>query len=102
MISTLFGLFVKLRSFTIEKSSQLSGENGSNKHGIEEQVNDLYSKNTKIRNSISKQIEKVRDDELQPQLIELRYRFWIDVEEEIKMEMNLLEFYLGNEKIIYH
>ncbi|KAL4582771.1 hypothetical protein LXL04_007330 [Taraxacum kok-saghyz] len=56
------------------KSLQLNGDNGSNKHGIEEQVNDLYSRmlvSIKICNSISKRIEKVRDDELQPQLLEL-------------------------------
>lgn len=56
------------------KSSQLSTENGSNKRGIEDQVNDLYSRlmvSIKICDSISTRIEKVRDDELQPQLIEL-------------------------------
>ncbi|KAI3499926.1 hypothetical protein L1887_35740 [Cichorium endivia] len=54
------------------KSAQLSGENGSDK--IDEQVNDLYSRilvSVKICDSISKRIEKVRDDELQPQIIEL-------------------------------
>ncbi|KAI3669392.1 hypothetical protein L6452_40627 [Arctium lappa] len=56
------------------KSSQLITENASNKRGIEDQVNDLYSRlmvSIKICDSISKRIEKVRDDELQPQLIEL-------------------------------
>ncbi|XP_024978697.1 nitrate regulatory gene2 protein-like [Cynara cardunculus var. scolymus] len=56
------------------KSSQLSTENATNKQGIEDQVNDLYSRlmvSIKICDSISKRIEKVRDDELQPQLIEL-------------------------------
>ncbi|KAJ9561748.1 LOW QUALITY PROTEIN: hypothetical protein OSB04_006908 [Centaurea solstitialis] len=56
------------------KSSQLSTENASNKPRIEDQVNDLYSRlmvSIKICDSISKRIEKVRDDELQPQLIEL-------------------------------
>ncbi|KAL7605984.1 hypothetical protein Lser_V15G19486 [Lactuca serriola] len=74
------------------KSSQLSGENGSNKHGIEDQVNDLYSRmlvSIKICNSISKRIEKVRDDELQPQLIELLHgltKTWKSMLESHKMQ----------------
>ncbi|KAL8251435.1 hypothetical protein R6Q59_035128 [Mikania micrantha] len=57
-----------------QKSLQLRAENASNKQRIEDQVNDLYSRilvNLKICDSISKRIEKVRDDELQPQIIEL-------------------------------
>lgn len=56
------------------KSSQLSNENGSNKSGIEDEVNDLYSRvlvSMKICDSILKRIENVRDEELLPQLIEL-------------------------------
>ncbi|XP_076910763.1 protein ALTERED PHOSPHATE STARVATION RESPONSE 1-like isoform X1 [Bidens hawaiensis] len=56
------------------KSSQLSLEKASNKQGIEDQVNDLYSRilvNMKICDSISKRIEKVRDNELLPQIVEL-------------------------------
>ncbi|KAK1432605.1 hypothetical protein QVD17_09502 [Tagetes erecta] len=56
------------------KSLQLSADKGRNKHGIEDQINDLYSRilvNLKICDSISKRIEKVRDHELQPQIIEL-------------------------------
>lgn len=74
------------------KSSQLSGENGGNKQGIEDQVNDLYSRmlvSIKICNSISKRIEKVRDDELQPQLIELLHgltKTWKSMLESHKMQ----------------
>ncbi|XP_076898755.1 protein ALTERED PHOSPHATE STARVATION RESPONSE 1-like [Bidens hawaiensis] len=56
------------------KSSQLSSEKAGNKQGIEDQVNDLYSRilvNMKICDSISKRIEKVRDNELLPQIVEL-------------------------------
>lgn len=56
------------------KSLQLSADKGGHKHGIEDEVNDLYSRilvNLKICDSISKRIEKVRDHELQPQIIEL-------------------------------
>ncbi|KAK9067423.1 hypothetical protein SSX86_014752 [Deinandra increscens subsp. villosa] len=63
-----------LKKIYDRKSSQLSSEKGGKKRGIEDQVNDLYSRilvNIKICDSISKRIEKVRDEELQPQLIEL-------------------------------
>lgn len=57
------------------KSSQLSSGDTNNKPGgIEDQVNDLYSRllvSVKMCDSISKRIEKVRDEELVPQLIEL-------------------------------
>ncbi|PWA43281.1 hypothetical protein CTI12_AA537120 [Artemisia annua] len=56
------------------KSSQLSNENGSKRSGIEDEVNDLYSRvlvSMKICDSILKRIENVRDEELLPQLIEL-------------------------------
>ncbi|KAF5790927.1 putative nitrate regulatory gene2 protein [Helianthus annuus] len=56
------------------KSSQLSSEKARNKQELEDQVNDIYSRilvNLKICDSISKRIEKVRDDELLPQIVEL-------------------------------
>nr|XP_043616448.1 protein ALTERED PHOSPHATE STARVATION RESPONSE 1-like [Erigeron canadensis] len=56
------------------KSLQLSKEKATHKLEIEDHVNDLYSRilvSMKICDSISKRIEKVRDDELQPQIIEL-------------------------------
>ncbi|KVH92276.1 protein of unknown function DUF630 [Cynara cardunculus var. scolymus] len=59
-----------------------STENATNKQGIEDQVNDLYSRlmvSIKICDSISKRIEKVRDDELQPQLIELLHGTMFEV-----------------------
>nr|GEV86154.1 nitrate regulatory gene2 protein-like [Tanacetum cinerariifolium] len=64
----------EIKKIYYRKSSQLSNENGSKKSGIEDEVNDLYSRllvSMKICDSISKRIEKVRDDELLPQLIEL-------------------------------
>ncbi|KAI3725859.1 hypothetical protein L1987_65655 [Smallanthus sonchifolius] len=64
----------EMKKIYARQSSKLSSENASNKQGIEDQVNDLYSRilvNLRICDSISKRIEKVRDDELQPQIIEL-------------------------------